>query len=59
MQHHLKGWLFAFATVAAIALPDTAFAADGIDGTRMSLLWALPFVGILLSIATGPLLFPH
>ena len=25
----------------------------------MSLLWALPFVGILLSIATGPLLFPH
>ena len=25
----------------------------------MSLLWALPFAGILLSIATGPLLFPH
>ncbi|MDO9411632.1 MAG: sodium:proton antiporter [Pseudolabrys sp.] len=25
----------------------------------MSLIWALPFVGILLSIATGPLLFPH
>ncbi|MBX3596649.1 MAG: sodium:proton antiporter [Rhizobiaceae bacterium] len=25
----------------------------------MSLWWALPFVGILLSIATGPLLYPH
>ena len=25
----------------------------------MSLIWALPFAGILLSIATGPLLFPH
>lgn len=25
----------------------------------MSMLWSLPFIGILLSIATGPLLFPH
>lgn len=25
----------------------------------MSLLWALPFAGILLSIATGPVLYPH
>jgi Na+/H+ antiporter NhaD/arsenite permease-like protein len=25
----------------------------------MSLWWALPFAGLLLSIATGPLLFPH
>jgi Na+/H+ antiporter NhaD/arsenite permease-like protein len=25
----------------------------------MSLLWALPFAGLLLSIATGPVLYPH
>lgn len=39
-------------------IPETAFAA-GIDGTSMSFIWAVPFAGILLSIATGPLLFPH
>jgi Na+/H+ antiporter NhaD/arsenite permease-like protein len=31
----------------------------GLPGASMSLLWALPFVGLLLSIATGPLLYPH
>ena len=35
-----------------------ASAAEGIDGTTMAWPWALPFVGILMSIATGPLLFP-
>ncbi len=34
-------------------------AAEGLDGASMSLLWAIPFVGILLSIATGPLFYPH
>jgi len=29
-----------------------------VDGTKLSLLWALPFVGILLSIALCPLLAP-
>ena len=29
-----------------------------LDGAQMGWPWALPFVGILLSIATGPLLFP-
>jgi Na+/H+ antiporter NhaD/arsenite permease-like protein len=33
--------------------------AHGLPGATMSLLWALPFVGLLLSIATGPLLYPH
>jgi Na+/H+ antiporter NhaD/arsenite permease-like protein len=28
-------------------------------GAGMGLLWALPFAGLLLSIATGPLLYPH
>jgi Na+/H+ antiporter NhaD/arsenite permease-like protein len=40
-------------------MPQAALAAEGLDGAAMSILWSLPFVGILLSIATGPLLFPH
>ncbi|BAT59627.1 citrate transporter [Variibacter gotjawalensis] len=36
-----------------------AFAADGLDGAGMSVWWALPFLGLLLSIATGPLFYPH
>ena len=43
--------------VAAIVLPSAAHAAD-LDGAQMGWAWALPFAGILLSIATGPLLFP-
>ncbi|HET9903808.1 MAG TPA: sodium:proton antiporter [Xanthobacteraceae bacterium] len=42
---------------AAVAAPAPAFASSGIDGAAMSLLWALPFSGLLLSIATGPMLF--
>ena len=30
-----------------------------LDGTALRWPWALPFVGILLTIATGPLLFPR
>lgn len=37
--------------------PASAHAA-ALDGSRLSLLWAIPFAGILLSIAMGPLLFP-
>ncbi|HWL30958.1 MAG TPA: sodium:proton antiporter [Xanthobacteraceae bacterium] len=45
--------------VAAAALATPAHAAEGLHGEGLSVLWALPFIGILLSIATGPLLFPH
>lgn len=38
-------------------LPGLSFAAD-IDGSRLSALWAVPFAGILLSIAVMPLLLP-
>ena len=37
-------------------LPATAHAAT-LDGAQLSWPWALPFVGILLTIATGPLFF--
>jgi Na+/H+ antiporter NhaD/arsenite permease-like protein len=36
-----------------------AFAAEALPGAHMSLWWALPFAGLLLCIATGPLLFHH
>ena len=38
--------------------PQAALAADALPGATMNWPWALPFLGILLSIATGPLLFP-
>ena len=48
-------------TVVAVASllwwADPALASD-VDGTRLSALWALPFAGILLSIALLPLLLP-
>jgi Na+/H+ antiporter NhaD/arsenite permease-like protein len=44
--------------LAASLLAPHAAAAAELDGASMSWPWALPFAGILLSIATGPLLFP-
>ncbi|NWG23402.1 MAG: sodium:proton antiporter [Pseudorhodoplanes sp.] len=38
-------------------LPVPAFAAPALDGAELSWIWELPFIGMLLSIATGPLLF--
>lgn len=45
--------------IAAIILsPQPAEAAPALPGADLIWPWALPFSGILLSIATGPLLFP-
>ena len=41
----------------AALLPSLAFAAE-FDGARLNLLWAIPFAGILLSIALMPLMVP-
>lgn len=43
---------------ALIGLPQSAFAAE-LDGAALGSAWALPFAGILLSIALFPLLAPH
>ena len=43
---------------AATVLPGTASAA-GLDGASLSWPWVLPFAGILLTIALGPLAFPR
>jgi Na+/H+ antiporter NhaD/arsenite permease-like protein len=47
--------------LALTAMVDPAAAEEvhSLPGSTMSLLWALPFFGLLLSIATGPLLYPH
>ena len=46
------------AATAACLSSEPAHAASTLDGTSMGWPWVLPFIGILLSIATGPLLFP-
>jgi Na+/H+ antiporter NhaD/arsenite permease-like protein len=50
--------LLTIALAALIFAPQSALAATALDGAAMSWPWALPFLGILLTIATGPLLFP-
>ena len=61
---HVTRWLFraamlAIAAMSPMVVPSAAFAAEahGLPGQAMSLVWAVPFAGLLLSIATGPLLF--
>lgn len=52
--------LIVFAGAVLFALgPQAALAADALPGAAMNWPWALPFIGILLSIATGPLLFAN
>jgi Na+/H+ antiporter NhaD/arsenite permease-like protein len=50
----MNGRLFVLTTAAL--LPDAAQAAS-LDGATLTWPWALPFAGILLTIALGPLLF--
>jgi Na+/H+ antiporter NhaD/arsenite permease-like protein len=44
--------------IAAALMPDAACAA-ALDGATLTWPWALPFIGILLTIALGPLAFAH
>jgi Na+/H+ antiporter NhaD/arsenite permease-like protein len=54
MQQSRVPFLVLVATIA----PDSAHAA-ALDGAALQWPWALPFIGILLTIAAGPLLFPR
>jgi Na+/H+ antiporter NhaD/arsenite permease-like protein len=47
-----------FLVLIAAALPSAAHAA-ALDGAALRWTWALPFIGILITIAAGPLLFPR
>ena len=41
--------------LASLSFSTPAFAAEALNGATMSPLWAIPFAGILLSIALGPI----
>ena len=43
--------------IAMLLAPQNAWAAPALEGSTLRWPWALPFVGILLTIATGPVLF--
>jgi Na+/H+ antiporter NhaD/arsenite permease-like protein len=59
LRHATSPLLRGLAIAATLALlPEPAMAAE-VDGASLSVLWALPFGGILLSIALFPLLAPH
>ena len=49
--------LRSLAAIGAL-LPAASFAA-GLNGAELGLAWAVPFAGILLSIALFPLFAPH
>lgn len=55
---HTKLFVTMSGLLACLFFPLAANAAD-LDGATLSALWGLPFIGLLLSIAVGPLLFPH
>ncbi len=50
-----------YALFAFVLMPLSAFAAEGAAHlpTDMSVMWVIPFVCMLLSIALGPILVPH
>ena len=50
---------FAAVAIATLVAATPACAAEALDGAKLGWLWALPFGGILLCIATGPVLFHH
>jgi Na+/H+ antiporter NhaD/arsenite permease-like protein len=54
----IRRLVFLTSGIVAPLVPSAAHAAT-LDGAQLSWPWALPFAGILLTIATGPLLFPR
>jgi hypothetical protein len=56
MRQCLLGGMLA---ATLLIVPDAALAAGTLDGAALPWPWAIPFIGILLTIATGPLLFPR
>jgi Na+/H+ antiporter NhaD/arsenite permease-like protein len=56
----MSRFYFSGGALAAVLLVGSADAAQAaaLDGAALRWPWALPFAGILLTIATGPLLFP-
>jgi Na+/H+ antiporter NhaD/arsenite permease-like protein len=45
--------------LSLVLAPERAFAAAALEGAALRWPWAVPFLGILLTLALGPLLFPR
>ena len=58
-QHMARGWRAGPGLLAGLALLPLPAEAAGVPGAELSLLWAVPFAGILLSIALMPLFAGH
>src|SRR5262249_4451928 len=54
----IRRWYGGLAAATLLFAPAAAHAA-ALDGAALRWPWALPFLGILLTIAVGPLLFPR
>lgn len=53
-----RAWPWTLSAIMLGLLPGLAHASE-FDGAQLSVLWGVPFAGILLSIALMPLLAPH
>jgi len=51
--------LLSFVSTSLLSASDTQGVAPHLDGSALSIFWALPFAGILLSIAIMPLVAPR
>ncbi len=58
MMDFRKFPLVAATVLAGLVFSAPAHAAEGLDGAALSVWWAVPFAGVLLSIAVLPLLAP-
>src|SRR6266851_233728 len=58
LDRMLRPAMLAAIAAGVVLAPQRALAAPALDGASLHWPWALPFIGILLTIATGPLLFP-
>jgi Na+/H+ antiporter NhaD/arsenite permease-like protein len=59
MSRLQSGGLLAAILLLAPDATHAAAAAAALDGSKLRWTWMLPFLGILLTIATGPVLFPR
>ncbi len=59
IAHHAQILFAGACALLAIISPAPALAAESLNGAELSVVWALPFAGILLCIATGPMFYPH
>ena len=57
-HHASHRWPARMLTLLALLALGAPAQAAGLDGSQLSLIWAVPFIGVLLSIALCPLVMP-